>query len=491
MVKCTFKDMILTHHSIDYLCKTGVKICGERQDMFNFFELYWCGFRGSNVALLLFYVLAIFLIFKYTAIAVDEYIAEGITKLSDYLGFSEALAAVTLLAFANGAGDVITALVASGTEGGISYNIGALFGAGVFVCTVVVALCIYQSEEDIVFDKMIIYRDIGIYLIATIATVAFALYGKITWWNSSLLLLLYVALVMVVIIEERMDPQSKDQDNEDNDKLIEMADDELKKDDEGENGSPSKAKLKFASIISSDKFQSLTNNGKGPKKKHTESMSKFLALVRTVKYNNFVKNKLALKHKARETPFEEKSYFDEFLEICDYPFLFILYLTALPTQEEHYSKLRCMVYAIPGMIFAWYIFHPVLDFTYVTVALPAGIALFFFFAAVLPNDNTPPRWFLVIAVGGVIAGLMWSYILIGALIDMLNLLGIVENLDETFLGLTILAIGNALPDALTTISLVKSGAGTMAISGGYAGQLFGYLVGFGISMLKITLAKGP
>jgi sodium/potassium/calcium exchanger 6 len=179
--------------------------------MFNFFELYWCGFRGSNIALFIFYIIAIFLIFKYTAIAVDEYIAEGITQLSEYLGMSEALAAVTLLAFANGAGDVITALVASGTEGGISYNIGALFGAGVFVCTIVVAICIYQSEDDIVFDKMIIYRDIGIYLIATLATVAFAIYGKITWWNSTILLLLYVALVLVVVIEERSSPIGKEE----------------------------------------------------------------------------------------------------------------------------------------------------------------------------------------------------------------------------------------------------------------------------------------
>ena len=42
----------------------------------------------------------------------------------------EALAAVTLLALANGAGDVITAIVASGTSDGLSYNIGAIYGAG-------------------------------------------------------------------------------------------------------------------------------------------------------------------------------------------------------------------------------------------------------------------------------------------------------------------------------------------------------------------------
>ena len=43
------------------------------------------------------------------------------------------MAAVTLLALANGAGDVITAVVASGTSDGLSYNIGALYGAGLVI----------------------------------------------------------------------------------------------------------------------------------------------------------------------------------------------------------------------------------------------------------------------------------------------------------------------------------------------------------------------
>jgi sodium/potassium/calcium exchanger 6 len=59
------------------------------------------------------------------------------------LKLSEPFAAVTLIALANGAGDVITALVASGTDGAIEYNIGSLFGAGLFCCSVVVSVSIW------------------------------------------------------------------------------------------------------------------------------------------------------------------------------------------------------------------------------------------------------------------------------------------------------------------------------------------------------------
>ena len=39
------------------------------------------------------------------------------------------------------------------------------------------------------------------------------------------------------------------------------------------------------------------------------------------------------------------------------------------------------------------------------------------------------------------------------LIDMLDLFVVIFKLDSTFMGLTILGVGNALPDALTTIAL--------------------------------------
>ena len=71
-----------------------------------------------------------------------------------------------------------------------------------------------------------------------------------------------------------------------------------------------------------------------------------------------------------------------------------------------------------------------------------------------------------------ITGLTWSFIISSILIDLLTMIGIIAKLDSTYLGLTILAVGNALPDSLTVISLSKKGYAVMGITGVYAGYLF-------------------
>jgi len=56
---------------------------------------------------------------------------------------------------------------------------------------------------------------------------------------------------------------------------------------------------------------------------------------------------------------------------------------------------------------------------------------------------------------GAFSGLLWTYVVSDVLIDLLTMVGVVCKLSTTYLSLTILAIGNALPDALTTIALAK------------------------------------
>ena len=149
---------------------------------------------------MIFSLISIIILFKFLCTTVEEYIAPGIVYITKKLNMSDALAGVTLLAFANGACDVITAFVASDSPDGISYNIGALYGAGFFVLTLVIACTILFSPVSITVYKSVIYRDIGFYIIAAVYTLFAGIYGKINLSIGCGFLGIYALYVIVVII---------------------------------------------------------------------------------------------------------------------------------------------------------------------------------------------------------------------------------------------------------------------------------------------------
>jgi sodium/potassium/calcium exchanger 6 len=63
--------------------------------------------------------------------------------------------------------------------------------------------------------------------------------------------------------------------------------------------------------------------------------------------------------------------------------------------------------------------------------------------------------YILIQTFAIISALLWTYLVSGILIDLLNTFGMITNLSKTYLGLTVIAVGNALPDAVTTIALSK------------------------------------
>lgn len=72
----------------------------------------------------------------------DGFISSAIGKITGYLKLTEAMAGATLLAFSNGATDIITTVVASGNDDGDDLAVGALFGACTFALTVILGAVI-------------------------------------------------------------------------------------------------------------------------------------------------------------------------------------------------------------------------------------------------------------------------------------------------------------------------------------------------------------
>ena len=86
--------------------------------------------------------------------------------------------------------------------------------------------------------------------------------------------------------------------------------------------------------------------------------------------------------------------------------------------------------------------------------------------------------------------LMWIWFTANILIDLLKAIGLLLNIPDTFLGMTVLTFGNSVTDLALNISLVKGGYGEMALAGSLAGPVFNLLVGLGSSLLKINIYFG-
>lgn len=179
-----------------------MEVCKEEQEYINFFQAYWCDLDGNNFAMGLLLILCAVIIFRFLSIAVEEYIAEGVENLAELIHLPPNLASVTVSCAAVSAAEIVTSLVSSEMEGGISYNIGSIFGASLFVITIAVGFAIIQTKGKVRLSALVAKRDISFFVVATIMIIGMAFYKWITWWNSLMLLILYVCLIFSVFFSD-------------------------------------------------------------------------------------------------------------------------------------------------------------------------------------------------------------------------------------------------------------------------------------------------
>lgn len=172
--------------------------------------MYFCELRENNF---LFDIVALFIIylnFRYLALVIEEYCTVGIFKIKNKLGISQDLAGVTLIALTIGFGDIITAFIASDQLDGVLYNVGTIYGSGLFVGCCVVSTAIFQSKtKNIVIGEMVVKRDLSFYILTTVVVLLIGWYGTITWVSSAIFFTIYCFQVLTVVLGDKKKKQRK------------------------------------------------------------------------------------------------------------------------------------------------------------------------------------------------------------------------------------------------------------------------------------------
>ncbi|KAJ1644216.1 hypothetical protein LPJ64_004086 [Coemansia asiatica] len=102
----------------------------------------------------------------------------------------------------------------------------------------------------------------------------------------------------------------------------------------------------------------------------------------------------------------------------------------------------------------------------------------------------PPYWLMMTpCLVGFVCGLAWVYIVADEIVSITQALGLILNLSEEIMGLTVVGFGNSLGDLVTNLTLTRMGYPMMAISACFGGPMLCLLLGVGVAAFA-SLASG-
>ena len=352
-------------------------------DYINFYSVHYCLLKGSYISSLIFIILFLIILFFILSSTSDIFLSTSIAKIVEFFHINQNIAAATLLAFGNGAPDVISSLVASDEDEGISFSICNLIGSGMFITSFVFGSVVFKGK-DILVNSSMFNREILIYLISLFHIILICIKKKITLLDSFIFILIYTVNIICAFYQGRnLDKNNSDNNNslsEENKLII----DEILNDEEQKNDNNTSYKLgKEIELITkrnsaNDFYQEYMNV---PLKQKQISINEqildevkedILTSLKEQKIyfnksysetlnENMMMMKINLKKKFfyyKETSWVETSFFwKEFYLIIDFPLTFIRELTIPILDNKRTSDNKLYIFPITNFIFLSYVFQ--------------------------------------------------------------------------------------------------------------------------------------
>ncbi|KAJ5092159.1 hypothetical protein NUU61_007029 [Penicillium alfredii] len=109
---------------------------------------------------------------------------------------------------------------------------------------------------------------------------------------------------------------------------------------------------------------------------------------------------------------------------------------------------------------------------------------------VLTTQSLPSQWRPFLSLLGFLVAISWIATIATEVVSLLKTLGVILDISDSLLGLTVFAVGNSLGDLVADITVARLGYPVMALSACFGGPMLNILLGIGLGGLYMTLNGG-
>lgn len=442
--------------------------CNMEDGFINYLRVAFCllppNLTPLTITLCIIWLLFLFIIL---GLAASKFFCPNLSAISTSLHLTHNVAGVTFLALGNGAPDIFSAIAAFSNPHTAGLAVGALFGAGIFVTTVVAGSVALVKPFAVASRPFL--RDLIFYMVAVFWTFLMLYRGTTTLSETLGYLSLYVVYVLIVIISAYIYNRQKRSLNSSVQNAVHIP-------------------AEFDSSDSSDDdIPCLT--GRTPQHEYESEYRPLLPYSESTS-----KILLSSLNPVDNREWRRKSWSWRVLKVLKIPLEFLLLLCIPVVDPDKEDKnwrrpLNCLhlitaplvcVLAFQSGIYGDYIIQGQFPLLLLTLLLGLFLSAIVFCTT---TNNCPPKYHSLFALLGFVVSAVLISAAASEVVSLLHMLGVVLSLSNTVLGLTLLAWGNSIGDCFSDITIARQGYPRMAISACFGGIIFNMLFGVGLGCL--------
>lgn len=412
------------------------------------------------------YALWLLYLFVILGVTAEKFFCPNLSAISTKLKLAHNVAGVTFLAFGNGAPDVFSAVVAFSDPRTAGLAIGALFGAGIFVTTIVAGGIALVQPFTVASRPFL--RDAIFYMVAVFLTFVALYFEKVTLPEALSYLGLYIFYVLTVVVSTWLHKRQR------RERLAPPSPAEPENQTDSEDGDP-------PSINADDYGEEYQPLLPSP----VSTLQIFFRSINPLNYRKW-----------RRKPCHWRV-----VKAIKLPVKLVLLLTVPvvdPDREDrNWSRpLNCLhlitgplvcILTLKSGAYGLHKIQGIFPIWGLVILVGAAMAMVVF---CITRNEEPPRYHFIFAFLGFLVSAMWINAAATEVVNVLRTLGVVFHLSNTVLGLTLLAWGNSIGDMFSDLTMARQGYPRMAFSACFGGIIFNMLVGVGLGcLLQMTSSK--